>query len=76
MVVLVDVVTIGAINWDITLSVKNLAHADEEVEVRKIWRVPGGTGANVAVAAARLLGRGRSALLGALGSDGIALDQI
>ncbi len=73
---MVDVVAIGAINWDITLSVKKYAREDEEVEVAMIWRTPGGTGANVAVAAARILGRNRSALIGALGSDGIAREQI
>jgi len=73
---LVDVVSIGAINWDITLAVKDLASKGEEVEVLKIWRTPGGTGANVAVAAARILGKNQAALIGALGRDNIAREQI
>jgi len=39
--------------------------------VKRILRVPGGKAANVAVAMARVLGPGRSALVGALGQDQI-----
>ncbi len=72
----VEVVSIGAINWDINLFTKRLPSPGEEVEVVKITRVPGGTGANVAVAAARILGPGRVAFIGALGGDEIAEHQI
>jgi ribokinase len=48
----------------------------EEVIAEHITRVSGGTGGNVAVAAARILGAGRVALIGALGRDDIARQQI
>lgn len=41
----------------------------EEVACRDVSDVPGGTGANAAVAAARILGQGQVALFGALGND-------
>jgi len=68
--------TCGAINWDINLFVKRFPEPGEEVRVLKITRVPGGTAANVAVAAARLLGPGKVAFLGALGDDDIGRTQI
>lgn len=67
---------LGAINWDINLFVKRFPRIGEEVPVERIMRVPGGKGANVAVAAARLLGRGQVALIGCLGRDDIAERQI
>ena len=70
-----EVVACGAINWDVNLFVERLPRPGEEVEVRGIQRVSGGTAANVAVAAARILGPGRSAFVGALGSDEIAARQ-
>jgi ribokinase len=48
----------------------------EEVAVKHITRVSGGTGGNVAVAAARILGAKEVALLGALGRDEVARQQI
>ena len=48
----------------------------EEVTIRYITRVSGGTGGNVAVAAARILGAKKVALVGALGRDDIARQQI
>jgi ribokinase len=48
----------------------------EEVAVRHITRVSGGTGGNVAVAAARILGAKEVAVIGALGRDEIAPRQI
>lgn len=62
-------VVAGAINWDINLFVDKLPELGEEVPVKEVTRVPGGKGANVAVAAARLLGPGRVHLFGALGGD-------
>ena len=67
---------LGAINWDINLFVERFPRIGEEVPVERIMRVPGGKGANVAVAAARLLGRGQVALIGCLGRDDIAERQI
>ena len=48
----------------------------EEVVAEYITRVSGGTGGNVAVAAARILGPKEVALIGALGRDDIALKQV
>lgn len=67
---------IGAINWDINLFVKRFPKKGEEILVDRLARVPGGKGANVAVAVARLLGPDRSAILGGLGKDNIADEQV
>ncbi len=72
----VDLICCGAINWDINLFMDRLPRTGEEVPVDEIQRVSGGTAANVAVAAARLLGQGRVAFIGALGEDPIAEQQI
>jgi ribokinase len=74
--VTVDLICCGAINWDINLFMDRLPRTGEEVPVKEIQRVSGGTAANVAVAAARLLGPGRVAFIGALGEDAIAERQI
>ena len=66
---MVSLVSCGAINWDITLYVEQFARPGEEVRVLRIDRIPGGTGANVAVAAARILGPGEVAFVGAVGDD-------
>jgi ribokinase len=70
-----DLITCGAINWDINLFMPRLPRAGEEVPVKEIQRVSGGTAANVAVASARLLGKKRVAFIGALGKDEIADKQ-
>ncbi len=67
-----DLITCGAINWDINLFMERLPRPGEEMPVREIQRVSGGTAANVAVAAARILGPKRVAFVGALGRDEIA----
>ncbi len=69
------IVVLGAINWDITLFVESLPIPGQEVIISEIARVPGGTGANVAVAAARLLEPGAVAFVGALGDDSVADQQ-
>jgi len=61
---------------DIDLFVERFPAVGEEVSVERLQRVPGGKGANVAVAAARILGRGEAALIGGLGRDSIARDQL
>lgn len=66
------VAAVGAINWDITLFVELLPSPGQEVTVSEVARVPGGTAANVAVAAARLLTPDAVAFVGALGDDDIA----
>lgn len=73
---MVELVCCGAINWDINLFMERLPRTGEEVPIREIQRVSGGTAANVSVAAARILGPGRVAFLGALGGDDIAERQL
>jgi len=73
---LIKTVVIGAINWDINLFVKKFPREGEEVVVGHILRVPGGKAGNVAVAAARLLGPDQSAILGGLGRDSVAAEQV
>jgi ribokinase len=63
---------LGAINWDTTVFVKEFARSGEEVPAFALEEGPGGKGANTAVAAARVLGGGSVAFLGALGSDPVA----
>jgi ribokinase len=65
-------VVTGVINWDKTIFVKRFPKEGEEVKVERIIDIPGGKGANVAVASSRILGRDKVALFGALGSDFIA----
>jgi ribokinase len=67
----VEIVSTGAINWDVNLFVDTLEPGGLELPVHRITRVPGGKAANVAVAAARLLGPGRAGILGAVGDDQI-----
>jgi ribokinase len=73
---MVSLVVCGAINWDISCFVERLPVPGEEVIAEHITRVSGGTGGNVAVAAARILGAKEVALIGALGRDDIARQQI
>jgi len=73
---MVSLVVCGAINWDISCFVERLPVPGEEVTIKHITRVSGGTGGNVAVAAARILGAKKVALIGALGKDDIARQQI
>lgn len=73
---MVDLICLGAINWDINLFMERLPREGEEVPVNEIQRVSGGTAANVSVAAARILGENRVAFIGALGEDVIAEVQI
>jgi ribokinase len=55
---------------------ERLPRIGEEVPVNEIQRVSGGTAANVSVAAARILGPGHVAFIGALGADDVAAQQI
>jgi len=66
----------GAINWDISCFVERLPVPGEEVITKHITRVSGGTGGNIAVAAARILGAKEVALIGAVGKDDIARQQV
>jgi len=73
---LLKTIVIGAINWDINLFIRKFPRKGEEVVVNRITRVPGGKAGNVAVAAARLLGPNQVAILGGLGKDAIAPEQV
>jgi len=73
---MVRLVVCGAINWDISCFVERLPSPGEEVRVKHITRVSGGTGGNVAVAAARILGAKEVALIGAVGEDDLAHRQV
>jgi ribokinase len=69
-------VVCGAINWDTSCFVQWLPVPGQEVIAEHMNRVSGGTGGNVAVAAARILGAKEVALIGALGRDEIARQQL
>jgi ribokinase len=66
----------GAINWDTTLFVERFPDPGEEVRAMKVISVPGGKAANMAVAAARVLGGTNVGIIGMLGVDSIAESQI
>jgi ribokinase len=70
------VAVLGAINWDVSIFEERFPVAGEEVPVSSVEEFPGGKGANAAVAAARILGSWRVALLGCLGDDPIARRQL
>jgi len=71
-----DLVVTGALNWDINLFVKRLPRPGEEVVVEKVDRVPGGKGGNVSVAASRILGQRKVALLACVEKDEIGRKQL
>ncbi|MCD6427987.1 MAG: carbohydrate kinase family protein [Desulfurococcales archaeon] len=64
----------GSLNYDITLYVDRFA--PPKSVVKKIKRFLGGSGGNAAVAAARILGRGKVFLLSAVGNDEIGRAHI
>ena len=66
----------GAINWDTSIFEDSFAGLGEQVQARNVEEFSGGKGANVAVAAARLLGKGKAAIVGALGSDDLSKRQV
>ncbi len=57
------------------MSKDSLVRASKQ-SIERITRVPGGKAGNVAVAAARLLGPRQAAILGSLGSDAVASEQV
>lgn len=71
-----SLVVCGAINRDTTYFVEHLPAPGEEVRATNVTIVPGGTGGNAADAAARILDRGQVAMLGAVGDDEIAGQQV
>jgi ribokinase len=66
----------GAINWDTMLFVDRLPTPGEEVRVRRVISLPGGKAANTAVAAVRILSANSVGIIGMLGADDIADNQI
>jgi ribokinase len=66
----------GAINWDTMLFVDRLPNPGEEVRVRRVISLPGGKAANTAVAAERILSANSVGIIGMLGVDDIADNQI
>ena len=66
----------GAINWDTSIFLDNFPNPGEEVKAKKVISIPGGKGANVAVASARILGANQVGIIGAVGDDEIADKQI
>ena len=71
-----SLIVCGAINWDTSCFVEHMPVSGEEVTIKNITRLSGGTGGNVAVAAARILGANEVALIAALGQDDVAHQQI
>lgn len=71
-----EIIVCGAINSDINLFVQQFPKVGEEVAVQRLTRIPGGKGANVSVAASRILGGGKVGILGGLGNDSIGREQI
>lgn len=71
-----QLLVIGCINWDINLFVSRFPQIGEEVTVTKIKRVPGGTAANVAVAASRLMEKQEVTLIGGVGADEVGRTQL
>lgn len=66
----------GAINWDTTLFVERFPNPGEEVRATKVISVPGGKAANTAVAGAKILGTNNVGVIGMLGADSLAENQI
>jgi ribokinase len=69
-------IVVGAINWDTIIFAEQLPEPGEEVRIQRIIEVPGGKGANIAIASSRILGANNVAILGALGRDNIAKEQV
>jgi ribokinase len=67
---------VGAINWDVSIFEQRFARPGEEVPVRRVEEYSGGKGANVAVAASRILGSGKVSIVGALGDDEVSGTQV
>jgi ribokinase len=70
----VELTVVGSINLDLVARVAVLPRAGETITGRDFVRVPGGKGANQAVAAARLGARVR--LIGAVGDDPFAEEAL
>jgi ribokinase len=67
---------VGSVNLDLVARVERLPRPGETVTGASFERVPGGKGANQAVAAARLAGPGKVRMAGRVGRDGFGEDAI
>jgi ribokinase len=70
----ISVTVVGSINLDLVTSVERLPRPGETLSGAKLERVPGGKGANQAVAAARLGARVR--MVGCVGADSHAKEAL
>lgn len=64
-----EVFVVGSVNQDFVLRLERRPEPGETVTDAELALFPGGKGANQAVAAARLLGEGRVAMVGRVGED-------
>jgi ribokinase len=69
-------IVVGTINWDTIIFAEQFPEPGEEVRIQRIMEAPGGKGANIAIASSRILGANNVAILGALGRDNIAKEQV
>jgi ribokinase len=72
---LVRVVVAGAINWDITIHINTFPRKGEQRVIGGMTRAPGGKAGNTAVAIAKLLGKGQSAIIGAVAKDSLGSEH-
>jgi ribokinase len=70
----VELTVVGSINLDLVARVERLPRAGETVSATSFERIPGGKGANQAVAAARLGASVR--MVGAVGDDALAAEAL
>ena len=69
-----ELTVVGSINLDLVARVRHLPRAGETISATSFERIPGGKGANQAVAAARLGATVR--MIGAVGDDALAADAL